>query len=117
MNHSRLYTTHTTSYLINLVLIQPLLLQRLWALTRILTAEMGWPSNALQGVLLNALNYQMKDQLASSEELSFFEDFFMMVISIDNRLAKLRREKNISPHEPLPRSLPPRQYLFFDPLC
>jgi len=35
----------------------------------ILAVETGWPANALQGVLLNALNDPMKDQLASRKVL------------------------------------------------
>jgi len=45
---------------------------------RIVAAETGWQSNALQGVLLNAFNDQMKDQLASS-----FEDLITLEFRID----------------------------------
>ena len=59
----------------------------------ILAAETGWPDSVLQGVLIKALNEQMKDQLASQEEPSSFEDFITLAIRIDNRLAERRRER------------------------
>ena len=58
---------------------------------RILAAETGWPPSALQGVLLNASNNQLKDQLASREEPSSFKDLTNMAICIDNRIAERMR--------------------------
>lgn len=60
---------------------------------RILAAETGWPDSVLQGVLIKALNEQMKDQLASREEPSSFEDLVTLVIRIDSRLAERQRER------------------------
>jgi len=61
---------------------------------RILAAETGWAPNALQGILLNALNEPLKDKIALREEPATFEELVTLAIRIDNRLAERHRERD-----------------------
>lgn len=49
-------------------------------------AETGWPDETLRGVFFQALNDDMKDQLASRDEPKTFEELASLSLRIDNRL-------------------------------
>ena len=60
---------------------------------RTLAVESGWNEEALQGVFLNALGSDVKDELTSREESSDLEHLIALAIRVDNRLRERRRER------------------------
>ena len=89
---------------------------------RTLAAKTGWLTNALQGVFFTSSNNLMKDQLASRDEPSSFEDLVSNYIHIDNRLRERSLERNYKSRQPVPyqvgrdgHPLPPRLPGYFCP--
>ena len=64
---------------------------------RTLAAESGWNGEALQGVFLNALSDDIKDQLAFREESTDLDELIALSIRLDNRLSERRRERGSRP--------------------
>lgn len=56
-------------------------------------AEAGWADQALQGIFLQSLNDNMKDQLASRDEPTSFEALASLAVRIDNRLRERERAR------------------------
>ena len=85
-----------------------------------LAVESIWNEEALQGVFLNALGGDVKDELTSREESSDLEHLIALAIRVDNRLRERRRERALrssstpssmppaAPRPPLSVSFPPR---------
>lgn len=73
---------------------------------RIATAEAGWSDDTLQGVYLHSLNDEMKDQLASRDAPSSFEELVSLTLRIDNRLQEHAWEKEYCSHRSSRRSSP-----------
>ena len=71
-----------------------------------LAVESRWNEEALQGVFLNALGSDVKDELTSREESSDLEHLIALAIRVDNRLGERRRERAIH-SAPTPSSMPP----------
>ena len=67
--------------------------------------ESGWNEEALQGVFLNALGSDVKDELTSREESSDLEHLIALAIRVDNRLRERHRERAI--RSSTPSSMPP----------
>ena len=63
-----------------------------------LAVESGWNEEALQGVFLNALGSDVKDELTSREESSDLEHLITLAIRVDNRLRERRRERALRFH-------------------
>ena len=53
---------------------------------RTFAVESGWNEEALQGVFLNALGSDVKNELTSREESSHLEHLIALTIWVDNRL-------------------------------
>lgn len=66
---------------------------------RTAAAAVSWPDKALQGVYLQSLNEDMKDQLASRDEPVTFKELASLTLRIDNRLRE--RERNSSTRQPV----------------
>lgn len=60
---------------------------------RIAAAEAGWSDDVLDGVYLHSLNDEMKDQLASRDAPSSFEELVSLTLRIDNWLREHAWEK------------------------
>ncbi|KAK0154208.1 Retrotransposon-like protein 1 [Merluccius polli] len=73
---------------------------------RTLAVGSGWNEEALQGVFLNALGNDIKDELTTREESSDLEHLIALAIRMDNRLRERRRER-ASRSAPTPVSMPP----------
>ena len=73
---------------------------------RTLAVESGWNEEALQGVFLNALGGDVKDELTSQEESSDLEHLIALAIRVDNRLCEHRRERALHSSS-TPSSMPP----------
>lgn len=73
---------------------------------RIAAAEAGWSDDALQGVYLHSLNDEMKDQLASRDEPSSFEELVSLTLRVDNRLRERAWEREFSSRRSSRRSSP-----------
>ena len=73
---------------------------------RTLAVESGWNEDALQGVFLNVLGSDVKDELTSREESSDLEHLIALAIRVDNRLRERRRERALCSSS-TPSSMPP----------
>lgn len=73
---------------------------------RTTTAKTGWPDETLRGVFFQALNDDMKDQLASRDEPKTFEELASLSLRIDNRLRDRERERNYKSQRCQLHSLP-----------
>ena len=73
---------------------------------RTLAVESGWNEEALQGVFLNALGSDVKDEFTTREESSDLEHLIALTIRMDNRLRERHRERAIR-SAPTPFSMPP----------
>lgn len=73
---------------------------------RTAAAAVGWPDKALQGVYLQSLNEDMKDQLASRDEPVTFEELASLTLCVDNRLRERERERNSITRRPVRRASP-----------
>ena len=73
---------------------------------RTLAVESGWNEEALQGVFLNVLGSDVKDELTSREESSDLEQLIALAIRVDNRLRERHRERAIR-SSPTSSSMPP----------
>ena len=71
-----------------------------------LVVESGWNEEALQGVFLNALGGDIKDELTSWEESLDLEHLIVLAIRVDNRLRERRRERALRSSS-TPSSMPP----------
>lgn len=60
----------------------------------ILMARSGWNNAALQGVFIQGLAVELKDELAAREESEDLEMLISLVIQLDNRLRERRQQRN-----------------------
>lgn len=84
---------------------------------RTAAVEAGWADQALQGIFLQSLNDNMKDQLASRDEPTFFEALASLALRIDNRLREREREKGYKTQRKSPRMFPNTIFLSFPACC
>lgn len=78
---------------------------------RILAAECGWDTRALQAVFVKGLSDDVKDELATRDEPNSLDELISLAIRVDNRLRERSRERtskarvSACPSPPPPQSL------------
>lgn len=73
---------------------------------RVLAAGSGWNDSALQGVFLQGLSEQLKDELAVRNETASLDSLISLAVRLDNRLRERRRERSSQPSA-IPPFTPP----------
>ena len=71
---------------------------------RILAAESGWDSLALQSMFSHGLGENIKDELAAKDDSESLDDLIALAIRLDNRLRERKRER--AGRQQTPASLP-----------
>lgn len=69
-------------------------------------AATGWPGHVVHGIFLQALNEDMRDQLASRDEPTTFEGLASLALRIGNRLRGREPAKTSRPPRAAARSFP-----------